>query len=160
MKTKKQKTKSKRALPKVVSREEWQKARNKLLRKEKAATRAHDKLAAERRRLPMVKVEKDYAFDGPNGRASLLDLFEGRRQLILYHFMFAPGVDGWPAAGCPGCSMVVDYIGPLAHCTPAIRRSLWFRGRHWPTSKHTSGAWVGPCPGFPPRAPTSTGTLA
>jgi predicted dithiol-disulfide oxidoreductase (DUF899 family) len=98
-----------------VTREEWQEARDKLLRKEKAATRAHDKLAAERRRLPMVAVEKDYVFTGPNGRASLLDLFEGRRQLIIYHFMFAPDVDGWPAAGCPGCSMVVDYIGPLAH---------------------------------------------
>lgn len=115
MKTKKQKTEFTAALPKIVSREEWQKERDKLLVKEKAATRAHDKLAAERRRLPMVAVEKDYVFEGPNGQASLLDLFEGRRQLIIYHFMFAPSVDGWPSAGCPGCSLVVDYIGPLAH---------------------------------------------
>jgi predicted dithiol-disulfide oxidoreductase (DUF899 family) len=115
MKTKRQKTKGKRALPKIVSRAEWKKARNKLMTKEKAETRRRDALAAERRRLPMVKVEEDYAFDGPNGSASLLDLFEGRRQLIIYHFMFAPGVNGWPTAGCPGCSMVVDYIGPLAH---------------------------------------------
>ena len=101
--------------PQIVSREEWRRARDQLLVKEKAATRASDALAAERRRLPMVRIEKDYVFDGPNGKVGLLDLFEGRRQLIIYHFMFAPGVDGWPSAGCPGCSMIVDYLGPLAH---------------------------------------------
>lgn len=63
----------------------------------------------------MVKIEKPYVFHGPDGKARLLDFFEGRRQLILYHFMFAPGVDGWPKAGCPGCSFVVDQIGHLAH---------------------------------------------
>ena len=89
-------------LPRIVSREEWQRERDQLLVKEKALTRAHDTLAAERRRLPMVKIEKDYTFDGPTGKVSLLDLFEGRRQLIIYHFMFAPDVDGWPTAGCPG----------------------------------------------------------
>ena len=99
----------------IVSREEWQRARDQLLVKEKAATRARDALAAERRRLPMVRIEKDYVFDGPDGKVGLLDLFEGRRQLIIYHFMFAPGVDGWPSAGCPGCSMVVDHLGPLQH---------------------------------------------
>ena len=98
--------------PQIVSREEWQRARDQLLVKEKAATRARDALAAERRRLPMVRIEKDYVFDGPGGKVGLLDLFEGRRQLIIYHFMFAPDVDGWPSAGCPGCSMVVDYLGP------------------------------------------------
>src|ERR1700747_3858252 len=102
-------------LPPIVSAEEWAIAREKLLVKEKAMTRAHDAMAAERRRLPMVLIEKDYVFDGPNGKTHLLELFEGRRQLIIYHFMFAPGVDGWPSAGCPGCSMVVDHIGPLAH---------------------------------------------
>ena len=101
--------------PTIVSREEWQHARDQLLVKEKAATHAKDALAAERRRLPMVRIEKDYVFDGPDGKASLLDLFEGRRQLIIYHFMFAPDVDGWPSAGCPGCSIVIDHIGPLAH---------------------------------------------
>ena len=101
--------------PTIVSREEWQHARDQLLVKEKAATHAKDALTAERRRLPMVRIEKDYVFDGPDGKASLLDLFEGRRQLIIYHFMFAPDVDGWPSAGCPGCSMVIDHIGPLAH---------------------------------------------
>ena len=101
--------------PTIVSREEWQHARDQLLVKEKAATHAKDALAAERRRLPMVRIEKDYVFDSPDGKASLLDRFEGRRQLIIYHFMFAPDVDGWPSAGCPGCSMVIDHIGPLAH---------------------------------------------
>ncbi|MBV9673117.1 MAG: DUF899 domain-containing protein [Verrucomicrobia bacterium] len=101
--------------PPIVSREEWQRARDRLLVKEKALTRAKDALAAERRRLPMVPIEKHYTFDGPNGKLSLLDLFEGRLQLIIYHFMFAPDVHGWPSAGCPGCSMVIDHIGHLAH---------------------------------------------
>jgi predicted dithiol-disulfide oxidoreductase (DUF899 family) len=102
-------------LPKIVAQAEWQKALELLRHKEKAATRARDALAAERRRLPMVRVEKSYVFDAPAGKVSLLDLFEGRRQLILYHFMFAPGVDGWPTAGCDGCSMFVDQVGDLAH---------------------------------------------
>ena len=102
-------------LPRIVSPAEWQAAHEKLLVKEKEATRASDALAAERRRLPMVRIDKDYVFEGPNGDVSFLDLFERRRQLILYHFMFAPGVDGWPTAGCPGCSMFVDQIGHLAH---------------------------------------------
>jgi predicted dithiol-disulfide oxidoreductase (DUF899 family) len=102
-------------LPQVVSQAEWQTALEQLLMKEKAATRARDALAAERRRLPIVAVEKSYVFEGPEGKVGLLDLFEGRRQLIVYHFMFAPGVDGWPAAGCDGCSMFVDNVGHLAH---------------------------------------------
>src|SRR2546425_11295871 len=102
-------------LPKVVSQGEWQAARDELLVKEKEATRARDALAAERRRLPMVRIDKDYVFDGPGGKASLFDLFDGRRQLVLYHFMFAPGVEGWPDAGCPGCSMFVDQLGHPAH---------------------------------------------
>jgi predicted dithiol-disulfide oxidoreductase (DUF899 family) len=102
-------------LPGIVSPIEWQKARDKLLAKEKAATRARDALAAERRRLPMVRIDKSYVFTGPGGKVRLLDLFEGRRQLVLYHFMFAPGVEGWPTAGCPGCSMFVDQVGHLAH---------------------------------------------
>jgi len=101
--------------PKVVSEAEWQKARDALLTKEKAATKARDALAAERRRLPMVRIDKKYTFVGPDGKLSLLDLFEGRRQLLLYHFMFAPTVPGWPDAGCVGCSMVADQIGHLAH---------------------------------------------
>src|SRR6266536_3569897 len=102
-------------LPPVVSPDEWQVAREELLAKEKEATRARDALAAERRRLPRVRIDKEYVFEGPSGSATLADLFEGRRQLILYHFMFAPDVDGWPSAGCDGCSMFVDQVGHLAH---------------------------------------------
>jgi predicted dithiol-disulfide oxidoreductase (DUF899 family) len=98
-------------LPNVVSADEWQAARDELLVKEKQATRAQDTLAAERRRLPMVEIEKDYVFDGPSGKASLVDLFDGRRQLILYHFMFGPNQE----QGCNGCSMVADQIPHLAH---------------------------------------------
>lgn len=95
----------------IVSQQEWERALAELRAKEKAATRARDALAAERRRLPRVRIEKAYAFEGPRGRVSLLDLFEGRRQLVLYHFMFAPGEE----AGCDGCSMVLDQIVHLAH---------------------------------------------
>ncbi len=98
-------------LPPVVSPTEWQAALDALLDKEKEATRDRDALAAERRRLPMVRIDKDYTFDGPDGKASLLDLFERRRQLLLYHVMFGPNQD----AGCDGCSMFVDQIGHLAH---------------------------------------------
>lgn len=101
--------------PKIVDQAEWQKARDALLLKEKAATKAQDALAAERRRLPMVRIDKKYLFTSPGGKLSLMDLFEGRRQLILYHFMFAPPVKGWPDAGCVGCSMVTDQFGHLPH---------------------------------------------
>ena len=101
--------------PRVVSRAEWQAAHDRLLAKEKAATHARDALAAERRRLPWLRIEKTYVFDGPQDRARLRDLFDGRRQLILYSFMFAPDVDGWPEAGCPGCSFFVDNLGDPAH---------------------------------------------
>lgn len=103
------------ALPPIVSAAKWQTAHDKVIAKEKAATRARDALAAERRRLPMVKIDKAYVFQGPAGPASLRDLFAARHQLILYHFMFAPGVDGWPSAGCPGCSFFADQIPHLAH---------------------------------------------
>ena len=102
-------------LPRVVTPAEWDAAREALLVKEKQAMRAADALAAERRRLPMVRIEKDYVLEGPDGPAHLPDLFEGRRQLILYHFMFAPGAPGWPDAGCDGCSMVVDNACHPAH---------------------------------------------
>lgn len=101
--------------PKVVSPAAWQAARDKLLVKEKKATRLLDALAAERRRLPMVRIAKKYSFTGPDGKASLADLFDGRSQLILYHFMFAPSVHGWPDAGCPGCSYFADSIGRTEH---------------------------------------------
>jgi predicted dithiol-disulfide oxidoreductase (DUF899 family) len=104
-------TTSKIELLRTVSQAEWLAAHKEFLAKEKELTRQRDALNAERRRLPMVKIEKEYVFEGPNGRASLLDLFEGRRQLILYHFMFGPDWD----EGCVGCSMVVDHIGHSAH---------------------------------------------
>ena len=101
------------SLPKVVSREEWLAARKELLAREKEMTRQRDALNADRRRLPMVRVEKDYVFTGPDGEASLLDLFEGRRQLIVQHFMFDPSWEN----GCPGCTSAVDEIseGVLEH---------------------------------------------
>jgi predicted dithiol-disulfide oxidoreductase (DUF899 family) len=102
-------------LPRVVPQAEWQAALEEIHQNEKRLTREHDVLAAERRRLPRVRIDKDYTFRGPDGEARLLDLFEGRGQLILYHFMFALGVDGWPDAGCDGCSMVADQIPHLAH---------------------------------------------
>src|SRR6266516_1344531 len=98
-------------LPKIVSHDEWLVARKRLLAKEKDFTRARDRLNAERRRLPMVRIDKEYVFDGPDGKATLFDLFDGRRQLIVYHFMFDPAWD----AGREGCSIVVDNIGHLAH---------------------------------------------
>lgn len=98
-------------LPDVVTRDEWREARLPLLEKEKVFTRARDALNAERRRLPMVEIEKDYVFQGPNGPARLLDLFEDRRQLIVYHFMFGPDWD----EGCPACSYLVDNMGHPAH---------------------------------------------
>jgi predicted dithiol-disulfide oxidoreductase (DUF899 family) len=101
--------------PPIVSPQEWETAREQLLVKEKALTRARDALAAERRRMPWLAVEKEYRFDGPNGPASLLDLFEGRRQLIVYRAFFEPGVAGWPERACRGCSMVADQVAHLAH---------------------------------------------
>ena len=102
-------------IPKVVSPKEWEAARQQLLVKEKELTRARDALAAERRRMPWLAVEKEYEFDGPKGKVSLLDLFDGRRQLIIYRAFFEPGVHGWPEHACIGCSMIADHVGHLAH---------------------------------------------
>ncbi|MET8445734.1 DUF899 domain-containing protein [Streptomyces sp. NPDC005209] len=99
------------SLPEIVSRERWLAARAELLAKEEAAARARDALNAERRRLPMVEVETEYVFEGGDGKATLLDLFQGRTQLVLHHFMFAPR---WEA-GCPNCAAFLDQIGHLAH---------------------------------------------
>ena len=101
--------------PPIVSREEWEAARQRLLVKEKALTRSRDALAAERRRMPWMAVEKDYRFDGPGGRVGLLDLFEGRRQLIVYRAFLEPGVFGWPEHACRGCSLGADQVSHLAH---------------------------------------------
>ena len=101
--------------PPVVSVQEWETARQQLRVREKEVMRAHDALAAGRRRMPWLAVDKRYEFDGPEGRASLLDLFAGRRQLIVYRAFFEPGVHGWPEHACRGCSMIADHIGNLAH---------------------------------------------
>jgi predicted dithiol-disulfide oxidoreductase (DUF899 family) len=96
----------------VVSKAEWDVARDALLAKEKKLTRARDELAAERRRLPMVRVEKEYRFQGADGERSLLELFEGRRQLIVYRFFIDPGMQiaEYPENGCPGCTMFADNL--------------------------------------------------
>ena len=96
------------SLPRIVSVDEWRAARVALLGKEKAMTRARDALNTERRELPMVAVEKDYRFEGPDGAASLLDLFHGRRQLMVSHFMFDPEWDD----GCPSCTAGADELNP------------------------------------------------
>ena len=101
------------SLPKVVSRDEWTVARKKLLEKEKRLTRERDGLNAERRQLPMVKIDKEYVFEGPTGKSTLLDLFDGRNQLILRHFMFDPAWED----GCPSCTAGIDEMcdGLIAH---------------------------------------------
>jgi len=124
----------------VVSREEWLAARKAFLKKEKEHYRDRDRLSAQRRELPWVKVDKNYVFEGPQGRVTLADLFDGRSQLIVYHFMFEPGAD----EGCPGCSFLCDQVdsarmhfehrdvtfvavsrAPLADFTPYKKRMGW-----------------------------------
>jgi predicted dithiol-disulfide oxidoreductase (DUF899 family) len=102
-------------MPPVVSREKWVTAREELLVEEKRLTRARDALAAKRRRMPRLAVNKEYRFEGPDGPASLHDVFEGRHQLIVYRFFYEPGVHGWPEAGCPGCSQIADMVAHPAH---------------------------------------------
>jgi predicted dithiol-disulfide oxidoreductase (DUF899 family) len=107
--------------PPIVSRQEWDAAREELLVEEKELTRARDALAARRRRMPWMTVEKAYRFEGANGPASLLDLFEGRRQLIVYRFFYGPEVTtyaeggSFPERACVGCSFVADQVAHLAH---------------------------------------------
>ena len=101
--------------PPTVSQQEWEAARQQLLVKEKAFTRSRDALSAERRRMPWVAVDKKYEFEGPKGAVRLLDLFEDRRQLIVYRAFFEPGVFGWPEHACRGCSLVADQVSHLAH---------------------------------------------
>jgi predicted dithiol-disulfide oxidoreductase (DUF899 family) len=102
-------------MPPIVSPQEWEAAREELLVEEKQLTRSRDAMAAKRRRMPRMAVDKDYRFEGPNGQASLLDLFDGRHQLIVYRFFYEPGVAGWPERGCPGCSQIADQVAHPAH---------------------------------------------
>jgi predicted dithiol-disulfide oxidoreductase (DUF899 family) len=101
--------------PPIVSHAEWSKAHQAMVRKEKAQMKAHDALVAERRHMPWMEVDAGYRFEGPRSRVSLLDLFEGRRQLIVYRAFFEPEVHGWPDHACVGCSMVADQVSNLAH---------------------------------------------
>ena len=101
--------------PPIVTPGQWETARQRLLVKEKELTRSRDALAAERRRMPWLPVDRKYVFDGPDGKASLTDLFAGRRQLIVYRAFFEPGVHGWPDHACPGCSLVADQVAHVAH---------------------------------------------
>jgi predicted dithiol-disulfide oxidoreductase (DUF899 family) len=111
-------------MPPIVSPQEWEAAREELLVKEKELTRARDALAAERRRMPRMAVEKEYAFEGPDGPASLLDLFQGRRQLVVYRFFFEPGVAGWPESGCRGCSFMADQVAHFAYVSRAPQADI------------------------------------
>src|ERR1700751_1648046 len=97
--------------PKTVSHNEWVEARKQFLAKEKEFTRLRDDLSRQRRELPWEKIEKDYVFEGPGGKEKLADLFDGRSQLVIYHFMFGPG---W-AAGCPSCSYLSDHFDGLTN---------------------------------------------
>jgi predicted dithiol-disulfide oxidoreductase (DUF899 family) len=110
---------------KIVSPEEWLEARNQLLVEEKRVTRERDALAAKRRRMPWMAVEQTYEFDGPNGKVTLLDLFEGRPQLIVYRAFFEPGVFGWPDHACRGCSFGADQVSNLAHLNARDTTLAW-----------------------------------
>lgn len=135
-------------LPKVVSRTEWLDARKALLEQEKEVTEARDRINSLRKQLPMVKVEKDYRFEGPNGTVRLIDMFEGRRQLIVRHFMFAPT----DVEGCIGCSMQTDSVGELAHMwardttfvlvsrAPLEKLEAWKDRMNWTIPWYSTGA--------------------
>src|SRR5438093_12332836 len=128
MKKEVEKKKDQMKHPEIVSTEEWEAARQKLLVKEKELTHARDALAAERRRMPWMAVEKKYEFEGPKGKTSLLDLFDDCRQLIVYRAFFEPGVKGWPEHACIGCSMVADQVAHPAHLN-AHNTTLVFASR-------------------------------
>ncbi len=135
-------------LPMIVSHEEWEAARRALLIKEKAATKARDRLNAERRELPMVEVTKDYAFEGPEGTVSLLDLFGDRPQLIVYHFMFHPDWED----GCPSCTAGTDELSPgffehlrtrdtsyaMVSRAPLAKLERWKAKRGWDVAWYSS----------------------
>ena len=101
--------------PPIVSREEWISAREEMLVEEKKLMRARDALTAKRRRMPWMAVDENYTFEGPAGAVGLVDLFEGRRQLIVYRFFYDPGMDGYPERGCTGCSFLADQVAHVAH---------------------------------------------
>lgn len=99
----------------IVNASEWEQANQAMLAKEKAHMAASDRLAAERRTMPWLAMDTSYQFVGTTGKSDLAGLFKGRKQLIVYHFMFGPKINGWPNAGCVGCSMFLDQVGHLSH---------------------------------------------
>src|SRR5207302_7755701 len=108
-----------------LSPKEWEAAHQQMLVKEQAFTRSRDALAAERRRMPWMLVEKKYEFEGPNGKVGLVDLFEGRRQLVLYRAFYEPGVFGWPDHACRGCSLGADQVSHLSHLNARDTTLAW-----------------------------------
>jgi predicted dithiol-disulfide oxidoreductase (DUF899 family) len=132
------------SLPEVVSREQWTEARLRLLAQEKEMTRRHDALNAERRRLPMVRIEKDYTFEGPKGPATLADLFDGCSQLIVQHVMYGPD---WDAA-CPGCTASIDELSAAVLTHVRSRDTAFALVSRAPFAKleayRTSRGWTAP----------------
>jgi predicted dithiol-disulfide oxidoreductase (DUF899 family) len=129
------------SLPKIATRDEWLAARKALLQKEKELTKQRDALSTDRRRLPMVEIEKDYVFDGPKGPVRLIDMFDGRAQLIIYHFMFDPEWED----GCPSCTAGTDELSPaffehihvrdtsyaMVSRAPLAKLERWMAKRGW-----------------------------
>ena len=131
------------SLPDVVSREQWLEARRRLLAREKELTRTHDALNADRRRLPMVTVDKEYVFEGPAGKVTLAQLFGGKRQLIVQHVMFGPDWD----KPCPGCSAAIEELSPgvLGHVASGTPRSSWPPAPRTRRSPRRPRSAAGPC---------------
>src|SRR5215204_2384409 len=141
----------------IGSREEWQAAREELLQREKEHTRMGDELARQRRELPWVPVEKEYRFETDAGTRTLPELFEGRSQLLVYHFMFGPSYE----AGCPTCSSSADAVnGVLPHLHGRDVTMLYVSRGPWRSSGPTGAGWGGASPGSPPPTATSTTTSA
>jgi predicted dithiol-disulfide oxidoreductase (DUF899 family) len=160
------------SLPRIAARDEWLAARKELLAKEKELTRQRDALSAERRNLPMIEIEKDYEFDGPDGRVRLTDLFQDRSQLIIYHFMFHPE---WEE-GCPSCTAGTDELSPgffehlhvrdtsyaMVSRAPLAKLEHWKSARGWDvpwySSFGTDFTTTSALPSTPPAASASTTT--
>jgi len=140
---------------KVVSQAKWLEARKELLKKEKEFSRLRDELSRRRREMPWEKVEKAYAFDGPGGKETLADLFGGRSQLIVYHFMLGPG---WKE-GCPSCSFISDHIdGSVVHLAARDVRLVVVSRAPLEKSKRSRSGWPGDSIGCRRMRPTSITT--
>ena len=142
------------SVPRIVSADEWLTERKELLAAEEQAAKALASVTERRRELPAVRVEKEYLFDGPAGRVSLLDMFEGRRQLIVQHFMFDPAWD----EGCPVCSYQADSVGNLAHLHSRNTTFAAVSRAQSTRSSRSGSGWAGRSRGTRPWAATSTTT--